>query len=347
MKIFKFTNEEVGNLCRSLAWMLHAGIATGDALTMMTEDEKDSRYSGVLADMAAKADEGTQLSEVLKNTEAFPDYVCTLLAVGERVGRVEDTLSALAKYYEAQARLEQQLRTALLYPATLLAVMLAIIVVLLIWVLRVFNEAYMQVGSQLTGLAGSFMALGMALRGVLPLLCALFAACLLFFIAMLYSPSLRKKMRIFTAGARSDRGFQRSLNTARFIQALSLGISSGFHSEEAVEVALPLTAEGLFRKRCENCLESLRRGMSLPQALRENRLLDNADCRLLEAGIRSGSGETALEQISLRLLDDSELALEAKLSKIEPTLVLICSLLVGLILLSVMLPLLHIMGTIS
>ena len=81
--------------------------------------------------------------------------------------------------------------------------------------------------------------------------------------------------------------------------------------------------------------------------MKESGLLPAAQCRLLELGQRSGAGDAAMEKLARDLQEESEAALEEKVSRIEPALVLVCSVLVGMILLSVMLPLMNIMAAIG
>ena len=76
-------------------------------------------------------------------------------------------------------------------------------------------------------------------------------------------------------------------------------------------------------------------------------MLPAASCRLLMLGLRSGTGDRVMEEISRRLSDEADQALEHRVAQVEPTLVLVTSLLVGAILLSVMLPLMHIMTAIG
>ena len=79
----------------------------------------------------------------------------------------------------------------------------------------------------------------------------------------------------------------------------------------------------------------------------DNGLLTNAACRLLTLGMRSGNGDGIMEEISRRMQEESRLALESAVSKVEPALVLVTSGLVGVILLSVILPLMNIMTAIG
>ena len=145
-----------------------------------------------------------------------------------------------------------------------------------------------------------------------------------------------------------DKGISRKLNDARFAQALAMGMVSGLPLEEAVALCATLLRDSpTAAQRCEACAQRLQEGGDLADALNESGMLPPAACRLLALGLRGGSGDTAMEEISRRLSDEANEALERKVAQVEPTLVLVTSLLVGAILLSVMLPLMNIMSAIG
>ena len=135
---------------------------------------------------------------------------------------------------------------------------------------------------------------------------------------------------------------------ARLTQALSMGIARDLPLEKALELSASLLSDNpAAQARCRSCCEQLDQGVSLAQAMRASALLPASACRLLELGQRSGSADMAMEKIARDLADDSDAAIEELVSRVEPALVLVCSVLVGLILLSVMLPLMHIMSAIG
>ena len=101
------------------------------------------------------------------------------------------------------------------------------------------------------------------------------------------------------------------------------------------------------RARCEACRGLLEGGARLSAALEESGVLPRRSCRLLELGERGGAGDLAMEKIAADLMEEGEAALEELTGRVEPSLVLACSLLVGVILLSVMLPLMNIMSAIG
>ena len=348
MKQLRLTNEDIALVCRTLAQLYHAGIGAGDALALMAEDEPAREYKLLLSDMARRADEGGTLSEIFGGAGCFPAYLCSLLEAGERVGKTEESLDALALYYEGRARMERRIKTALLYPAVLLIVLFAVVFILLVWVLPVFGDVYARLGSSLSGVAGGLLALGAFLRRALPAICVLLGLVIAAAAVLAAAPKLRDAAGEKWRSLLSDKGVNRAINTARLAQALAMGLGSGMTETEALSMAVELTRGGEgFNRRCEKCREMVGSGESLAHALRETELLRSADCRLLEAGARSGGGDRAMRLIADRLLEESEEALEQKVGRIEPALVVVISVLVGAILLSVMLPLMHIMNAIG
>ena len=337
------TSEEIGSVCMALSQLVHSGIGAADALVLLQTDERQPYLQQYLKNMADSIDSGNQLSTAFREAACFPAYVCTLLHVGEQVGRLEDTLDALSAYYQNRARLEAQLRSALLYPAVLLAVLLAVVTVLLVWVLPVFEQVYAQLGSGLTGIAAGLLALGIGIKRLLPVLLGIVVV----LISVMLIPKVRLSAMRIIKRYTHDRGVSGKINRARFMQALSLGISSGMSPAEAARLAASLAETPAFRHTCDCCLRLLEQGSSLPEALREAKLLSSAHCRLLEAGERSGRRETVMEALSQKLLEESEDALTQAVGKAEPTVVVVVCLLIGLVLVSVMLPLANVMSTIG
>ncbi len=340
-------NDAIAALCLELSMLLHAGVGMGDGLALMSQDcaaqDKD-----MLNDMANLVDCGQPLSAAMREAGVFPAYVCGLVEVGEQSGRVEEALRSLSAYYEDRARMDRRIRSALLYPAVMLGLMLVVITVLLVQVLPIFNDVYASLGGSLTGIAGGLLALGRWLGMAMPVLLALLvlaaALCLLYALA----GGFREKARSLWRGKRGDKGISRQLNTARIAQALAMGMASGLPMEDAVDLAGGLMAgTPAAQERCKDCRGRLDNGEGLSAAMRESGLLPASQCRLLELGQRSGAGDTAMEKIARDLSEESEAALEERISRVEPALVLVCSLLVGLILLSVMLPLMDIMAAIG
>ena len=348
MKKTLMPNLKTANLFRQLSMLMHAGVALSEGCYLLAEGEgnKDTRL--LLQQVAGELEQGQSLASSLRSSGLFPAYVTGLLETGERTGRTEETLIAIAEYYEQQHARQRYLRSAVTYPVLLLMFMLVVIAVLLTKVLPVFDDIYASLGGSLTGVAGGLLAVGQWLGGVMPVLVQILVvvavvAVVCLSIAPLRSAIYRAYQRVF-----GDRGVSRMINDARFAQAFAMGMASGLNLDDCFPLAASLLSDipGAV-KRSEECRMLLEKGKSLADAMKESGMLPAASCQMLLIGIRAGAGDTAMSQIANQLSDEANEAVHARVSRVEPALVLITSIMVGAILLSVMLPLMNIMKAIG
>ena len=345
MKRQELSNGALAAFFREMA-LLFPAKGTAGALAAMAKDSGGSDRK-LLAAMAAGV-KGSTLFSAMEQTGRFPAYACGLMKVGEQTGRIEEVLASLAAYYEGRERLNRRVRSALLYPAVMLLLMLAVIGVLLVRVLPIFDDVYASLGGRLTGVAGGLLALGRGLGRAMPVLWAVLAVGVVLAVCFAAVPSVREKLTALWSRALGDRGVARKLNNAHMVQAIAMGVATDKSQKKTLERAAGLMENVPRAKgRCAVCLKHMEEGMELEDALKESGLLTAHDYRLLRAAEVAGSKDAALEQIAAGLSEEGEAELEEKVSLVEPALVLVCSVLVGLILLSVMLPLMHIMSAIG
>lgn len=345
MKKLKIDNAATGGLFRKLQYFIHAGILTSDALFLMAEDAEDENEKNMFREMALNTESGMPLSEVFRKAGGFEDYACDMLEAGEETGKLEETLGALADNYGSRADMDSRLTAALFYPALMLLIMIAVIAALLVYVLPIFNDVYARLGSSLTGIAGALLRIGEGLGKVTPLLCTVIGLAAIYLALFAAFSGIRSQLVADWEKSRGNKGAFGKINMARFAQVVYLGMSSGLSTERILELASKMLPKS--EEKCEECLTLIKGEKSLGAAMGETGLLPKAESGLLDAGIKSGSGEAAMAQISSRLTVEANSALETATAKIEPAMVVISSVLVGLILVAVMLPLINIMSAIG
>lgn len=347
MKPITLSPQMLGRLCRSLSLLLHSGISQADAFYLLAKEES-APLSEILTALGEGLDGGLPLSLALAPYACFPKHMVGMLRIGEHTGKTEEALNYLAEYYDARYRAQKLLRNALAYPSMILLCMLLVIGVLLVKVLPVFDNVYVSLGSRLTGIAAGLLQLGQWLQGLLPVLLGF--GILLALLVLLYSLCLpvRKAMTNIFQKQFGDRGILRRFNNARFAQALSMGLGSGLTLEESLDLAQQLLEDTPdAQARCNRCAKLIEEGIPLAEALTETRLLPAAAGRMLSVGIRSGSSDLVMQTIARQLDEEAADALETAVARVEPAMVLVVSLLVGMILLSVMLPLMNILSAIG
>lgn len=118
--------------------------------------------------------------------------------------------------------------------------------------------------------------------------------------------------------------------------------------EESLELAASLLKEiPAAQRNCQICRTQLDNGAALADALRASGIFPAPYCRMLALGARSGSADSVMEEIARRLSEESEESLQRHVSRVEPILTISGSILIGIILLSAMLPLLNILAVIG
>jgi len=98
MKKITLSNEYISAFCLQISLLIHAGIGMSDGMHLLAEDEQNSSLKELLLQMSGSLDEGKQLSEAMKETGAFPDYVIHMAETGERTGRTEKAFRSMAEY---------------------------------------------------------------------------------------------------------------------------------------------------------------------------------------------------------------------------------------------------------
>ncbi len=331
-------SKEISNLCFKIYSLIHAGIGLGDALNLIS-DETDNIW---IKEMAKQVDNGDSLSKAIKDTEEFPVYVSGLIAVGEETGHLENVLITLSEYYERRSKFDRYLKETLTYPLGMTVLVLTVIGIILIKVMPIFSEVYSSFGEKMTGAAGWLLTFGSWLESMLPIIFIILIAILVGVVAFTKIKVIREKIiSIF-----GDKGITYKINNTRIVQALALGVSSGLSLEESLTLASNLVNTKA-KNRCLQCIELLDNNKSQRQALNESGILDKSSCKLLEFGQRSGTEDLTINKIARDMLEENEAALNKLVGNIEPIIVMISSLLIGMILLSVMLPLVNILLAIS
>ena len=347
MKTKMLTDRELGDFCHNLAVLLHAGVGTADSLFLMAEEESGQKQK-LFTELGQQLDRGGILSEVLAENGAFPKQICGMLRIGERTGQVEESLEYLTDFYEQSCRTRKLLRSSLAYPSLILMLVLVVVAVLLMEVLPVFDSVYASLGSRLTGLAAGLLHFGQALKSALPVLWGLLAAIAVGIVLIRCVPAMKAGADQWFQSHLADRGVLRKFNNARFGRALAMGLGSGLSLEEAVTLAGELLSDvPQAAKRCHQCVGLLQEGKSLPEAMETTRLLSASACRMLTMGVRGGNADQVMAGIAERMEEEAAEGMKQLVSGIEPAMVLVTSGLVGVILLSVMLPLMNIMSAIG
>lgn len=346
-KIYPLSHREIVLFCEQIAMMLHAGISTYEGVALLANDAETSDAKLLYQTILSQLDKGVTFYQALKSCNAFPKYVLDTVRLGETSGKLEQVMLSLSYYYEREDSIMQSVRQAILYPFLMIAMMLAIVFVLITKILPIFSDIYHQLGSELNDFSLWLMHFGKALTRY----STLSVIVLFLFIAVVFLflrfPFGNRKRRTSISLFFFSRTFRYAMAASRFASGMALALRSGLGVEEGLSLTLPLVDHPLMQKRITQCQTFLTQGESFSFAISKCNIFNHLYTRMITIGLQSGSADTVFEKIAKNYEEDSERCIEHFTSILEPTLVILLSVIVGMILLSVLLPLLGIMSGIT
>ena len=343
----KLTDSELSLFAGQLSMILHSGISVLEGVMIMRDDSPEGSGREIMDVVCQSLEETGELADALGRAEVYPEYFIRMTEIGERSGTLEEVMASLADYYDRQATLTRSIRDALTYPLVLLGMLFAVLLVLLTQVMPVFREVFEQLGIEMTGVSAMVFRVSDILQHGSVILLAVVVALAAGSLAALRTEKGRAKLVSLIRYLPLGRAVTRLLACSRFSKALSLALHSGLDMGESFELAASLTEHTEFRENVANAGRLMEEGHDLAESLRDAGMITGLNARLVSIGFKTGTAETALSQISASCQEEADMRIQSAVGILEPTLTAVLSVLTGLILVSVMLPLLSVMANIG
>lgn len=346
-KLIPLSQMEAASFCSQMALILKSGISSVEGISIMLEDAKELNEKKLLTQIYETMIRTGILYESLAVTNVFPDYLLQMVKIGEQTGKLDEVMASLADYYEKESNLAQTIKHAVTYPLIMVVMMFFVILILITQVMPVFYQVFQQLGSEMTGFSRILLITGEFLnRHFTVFVCVLIILALL--VVFLTKFSLGQKFtRAFLYRFAKTRELSDEISAYRFSSGMALTLSSGLTPEECLNQTLYLTEPGPFRHRLDRCRRLMSEGEELCQALIDQKIFSDIYARMAVIGSRTGALDDVMQTIAGQYESDIDEQFGKMIAKVEPTLVILLSLIVGAILLSVMLPLMGIMSSLS
>lgn len=335
----QLSQAEIAAFCQQIAMVVNAGLPTYYGISILRDEAADEPTKALLSQIYTPMESGSPLYEALKATGVFPEYMVHMIELGEATGRLEEVLLSLSDYYEREAQIRDGIKKAVTYPLIMTTMMVAVILILIAKVLPVFSQIYEELGSELTGFARTLMLISNTLNRYMIFFVVVFVV---FLIAglILYHTDLGRVMFL-------NRHLAMTVAASRFANCMYLALASGLDTDQGLTLAKELVNNPHMQQRIETCEKEIQLGASFDRALLSSQIFSQLYASWITIGYKTGSMDEVMKRISEAYEDDTDEQLSHLISVLEPTLVIILCFFIGLILISLLLPLLGIMSSIG
>ena len=338
------SSAELSVFCTQVALVLQAGIPLSDGLAGILEESRDDKSRSLLGSMVEQVEQNGTFYEAVRQSGLFPPYLVQMVGIGEKTGRLEDVMNSLADYYTREQAVRERVKSALLYPFILVCMMSVVIFVLVIKVLPIFQQVLDDLGGGLSITGTGVMGAGVVISRV---------ALVVIGVALVALVALGIYMRVTGGGGRlflhfgPTRRIVEKISSARVAFGRAMMLKSGYNLDEALELVPTVVDSPEVAARVNECRRLVGEGDSLSTAAGKAGLFSGMYLRMVGTGDRTGTLDSVMDKLSDLYEDEVQASLDNFVSIIEPTMVAVLSVIVGVILLSVMLPLMGILSSIG
>lgn len=347
-RAIKLPREETVLLARQLALAIRSGISLTQAVELIAEKTENSRLRQALEAIHADLSMGTPFSDAVKPHEMLlSPFFVQMVLIGEESGTLVEVLEQIAFSYEKMAESDSKLKTAVTYPLLLSVLMLGVIVLLIVQVMPMFDSVLRSLGSELPPFTEAILGISLAVKTHFLLILSILAALAIGLSVYYRTPTGRLKADMMKFKVPVVKGIHSSLLAARFARSLGMLIHSGMSIQQSFTLIKPTMNNLFVEEMLDERMEEVMRGDGLDEVLSRMDLFPWLLNKLFSVAAMTGQMDQAL----MTAADEMEKVLDRRLARlanvVEPVLVVILSLIVGVILVSVVLPVISIMNAIG
>lgn len=314
--------DRLAEFCQALGTLLASGIPAGRAFALLAgESGPDRRLRREYRALYAELQRGTALAEAMeRRAPAFPPLLIHVVRSTEGTGTLDKSILRMARHYEREHSLGQQVLAGLLYPTFLLVLCTAVVVLLMILVIPQFRPLFAQLES-LPLPTVILLALSDRLCADWPVILLLTAAFCLSLRTLLAAPAVRLRLDRALLHSPLLGRCSRKLCTARFARTLADLYTAGIPLLAALDAGQDTGGNRWIARQCRQAAALLQAGQPLSQALG---VVDGFECGLCAAirvGEETGRLADTLDSTAAAMDREAEQAIRRLVTLIEPMLI--------------------------
>ncbi|MEO1964315.1 type II secretion system F family protein [Hyphomonas sp.] len=329
-------------LVRQMSVLLKSGLAVEQALGACAGNENPVAVQKAVHTVRADVVEGARLSDAMALApDAFPPLVRAVTSAGEMSGKLGDIMESLATYLERTYQLRQKVRAALIYPALLSVMALGMVVALMVVVVPRLVEQFDLFDAKLPLLTRIVIGLSNGVRGYGLFILLLLAALSFLGARLLRQPAMRRSLDRAVLKLPLIGQQTRTVAAARFARVFATLSASGATALESLEGAKGAANNTVFADAADFIAERVREGGSFSAALSATGAFPPMMVHMVTSG-EAGRDVPGMMNRAADFLDtEFETGSAALLAVAEPLIIVLMGGIVGLIVLSIMLPILQ------
>jgi type IV pilus assembly protein PilC len=344
----KVRTTDIIVFARQFSTMIDAGLPILQCLDILQTQQENKTFKRILKQIKESVEGGATLAESLKKfPKEFDDLFTNMIAAGEAGGILDAILKRLAGYLEKSAKLRGKVKGAMTYPLVVLGIAVLVTMVILIFVIPVFQEMFTSLGGNLPIPTQVVVALSNFVKSKIVYI---------IFAIILFVYAFRRYYKTEKGRAVVDELILkvpvfgiliRKVSVAKFTRTMGTMLTSGVPILGALDIVAKTAGNKTIETAIYNVRSSIAEGRTMADPLAETKVFPAMVCSMIAVGESTGALDTMLVKIADFYDEEVDQAVENLTAMIEPFMLVFLGVVVGGLLIAMYLPIFTMAGAIS
>ncbi len=335
----KVRQRSIAVFTRQLATMIDAGLPLVQSLEILSSQQESKVFKNIIREIREDVEGGSTFAGALKKHPAtFNELYTNLVVAGEEGGILDNILTRLANYIEKSEALKKKVKSALIYPATIVGVAVIVVMILMIFVIPVFETMFKSAGQSLPLPTLIVLTISKLIKKYVIIFIP--ALILLFYLGKKYYQTqngravidrLLLKLPVFGP-------LFKKIAVARFSRTLGTLVSSGVPILDGLTIVSRTSGNRTIETAILNARASIREGETIAEPLNRSKIFPPMVIQMISVGESTGALDSMLSKIADFYEDEVDIAVSNLTSLLEPFLMIFLGVVIGGVVISMYLP---------
>lgn len=341
--------KDLVKFTRQFATMIDAGLPLVQCLEILSNQEPNKIFQAALRDIKSTVEQGATFSDALRrHPKIFDDLFTNLVQAGEVGGILDTILNRLAVYIEKRVKLARQVRGALAYPIAVICILIIVMIVLLTFVIPAFENMFAEFGAKdaLPALTKAVIAASKGFVTYLPVTAVATVGMVVGATYFYRNPRGKRFVHGMLLKLPIMGPVLQKIAVARFTRTLGTLLASGVPILDALDIVARTSGNVVVEEGLMYARARISEGKNMAEPLGEIKAFPGMVVQMVAVGEQTGALDTMLNKIADFYEEEVDVAVSSLTSLIEPILMVVVGGMVGVVLVSMYLPIFELAGKI-
>ncbi len=340
--------KDIAVFTRQFSVMIDAGLPLVQCLEILAGQQPNRAFAAALTSVRQDVEAGATLADAMRRQPAaFDELYCNMVAAGEAGGILDTILQRLSVYIEKAVKLRAAVRSALVYPISVICIAMVVVWVILTFVIPVFADLFTGLGATLPLPTRIVVSLSHFLRAWWWLILGAIFGGVLLLRAYYKTPNGRRTIDGLLLKIPVIGTLLRKIAVARFCRTLATLTSSGVPILDGLDITARTAGNAIVEDAIQTVRRAVEQGKNLSDPLGASGVFPQMVIQMVAVGEQTGAMDTMLSKIADFYEDEVDEATQNLLSLLEPLIILFLGVVIGGIVVAMYLPMFSLISKIG